>query len=345
MNDNDTLKSMINLRDVVAAELPYAAKYRSHKNDGYCCPFHDDKTPSFAVYDTTWKCFGACNESGDVISFIMKRHDLTFAGAKTYIQQRYLSGAVLPTRNQSNTRAQNITVGNFAPPSEPPDSEWQRKANAIVKLAKENLWQRDFGAKARAYLFNRGFKPETLMFHDIGYIPGSPTEWLNIEGLKVPCGITIPWYAAGVIWAIKVRRAAGDPKYQQVGGGNAKGALYLVDEIKPGLPVLIDEGEFNALSVWQECREVVSPIAIGSTGNAQIHPRWYGHIRRAPSVLARMDSGSGDAALEKLKAISPTVMGVQVPVGYKDPNEVLIKNPDLLRDWIEIQFWDGEVAL
>jgi hypothetical protein len=39
--------------------------------------------------------------------------------------------------------------------------------------------------------------------------------------LTVPCGITIPWYADGALWGIKVRRAAGEIRYQQVSGGKS----------------------------------------------------------------------------------------------------------------------------
>ena len=44
-----------------------------------CCPFHDEKTPSFYVFPDTGKyhCFG-CGERGDEIDFIMKYNDLTF---------------------------------------------------------------------------------------------------------------------------------------------------------------------------------------------------------------------------------------------------------------------------
>ena len=46
------------------------------------CPFHTDKTPSFKINleRQTWYCFGE-NEGGDVISFIMKRHNVTFKEA------------------------------------------------------------------------------------------------------------------------------------------------------------------------------------------------------------------------------------------------------------------------
>lgn len=47
-----------------------------------CCPFHNEKTPSFIVWPNTgrWKCFG-CNESGDVISFVMKKNNMSYIEA------------------------------------------------------------------------------------------------------------------------------------------------------------------------------------------------------------------------------------------------------------------------
>lgn len=40
-----------------------------------CCPFHQDKTPSFHVYHDGFKCYG-CGESGDSIIFVAKLHNL-----------------------------------------------------------------------------------------------------------------------------------------------------------------------------------------------------------------------------------------------------------------------------
>ncbi len=66
--------------------------------------------------------------------------------------------------------------------------------------------------------------------------------------MNVPCGITIPWYAEGALWGIKVRRAAGKQRYQQVSDGNIRGCLYLADHIQAGLPLILTEGEFDTLT-------------------------------------------------------------------------------------------------
>ena len=48
-----------------------------------CCPFHEDKTPSFRVSPErqTWWCFGACSTGGDVIDYIVKRDGVSFKDA------------------------------------------------------------------------------------------------------------------------------------------------------------------------------------------------------------------------------------------------------------------------
>jgi DNA primase len=49
------------------------------------CPFHNEKVPSFCVFDDGhWKCFG-CGEYGDVIDFVEKLHGCDFKQAKAYL--------------------------------------------------------------------------------------------------------------------------------------------------------------------------------------------------------------------------------------------------------------------
>lgn len=51
------------------------------------CPFHDEKSGSFFIYkdQNSWWCFGACQEGGDVIAFVMKKNKLDFRAAVKYI--------------------------------------------------------------------------------------------------------------------------------------------------------------------------------------------------------------------------------------------------------------------
>lgn len=52
------------------------------------CPFHNEKTASFTIYNNTntWHCFG-CNTGGDVIDFIKKKFSLSFLEAVRYLIQ------------------------------------------------------------------------------------------------------------------------------------------------------------------------------------------------------------------------------------------------------------------
>lgn len=56
--------------------------YTLNSHGKMCCPFHDEKTPSFSVYreGKRWKCFG-CQSGGSVIDFVMKLFNIGFLQA------------------------------------------------------------------------------------------------------------------------------------------------------------------------------------------------------------------------------------------------------------------------
>ena len=56
-----------------------------------CCPFHQEKTPSFIV-DTrkqTWFCYGACQEGGNAIRFLMRYKAMSFPEAVKELAKTY----------------------------------------------------------------------------------------------------------------------------------------------------------------------------------------------------------------------------------------------------------------
>lgn len=68
-------------RTPLAALVARRAKLiRSGRNWKACCPAHDEKTPSFYVYDDHFHCFG-CGFHGDAIMFVMQTQSLTFEKA------------------------------------------------------------------------------------------------------------------------------------------------------------------------------------------------------------------------------------------------------------------------
>lgn len=68
--------------NVKMSELLTKYGFKIEKGGAICCPFHNEKTPSFKIYKngTRYHCFG-CGESGDVITFVMKYCGIDFKQA------------------------------------------------------------------------------------------------------------------------------------------------------------------------------------------------------------------------------------------------------------------------
>lgn len=89
MSTIDEIKSKIDIVDLVS-EAGVKLRKSGRSMTGFC-PFHDNKrTPAFVVWPElgTWKCYGACNESGDIFKFVMKQDGLDFKGALNKLAQR-----------------------------------------------------------------------------------------------------------------------------------------------------------------------------------------------------------------------------------------------------------------
>ncbi|HET9909660.1 MAG TPA: CHC2 zinc finger domain-containing protein, partial [Anaerolineales bacterium] len=82
MSVTDEIKARINIVDLVS-EAGVKLRHAGKNYTGFC-PFHENKkTPAFVVWPEsgTWRCFGQCNEGGDVFKFVMKRENLDFKDA------------------------------------------------------------------------------------------------------------------------------------------------------------------------------------------------------------------------------------------------------------------------
>jgi DNA primase len=97
----DEIKSKVDIVDLVS-EAGVKLRHAGRNYTGFC-PFHDNKhTPSFVVWPEsgTWRCFGQCNEGGDVFKFLMKRENLDFKEALDKLAAR--AGVQVPTFTRQN---------------------------------------------------------------------------------------------------------------------------------------------------------------------------------------------------------------------------------------------------
>ena len=89
MSTIDEIKSRIDIVDLVS-EAGVKLRHAGRNYTGFC-PFHENKhTPAFVVWPEsgTWRCFGQCNEGGDIFKFVMKREGLDFKEALNKLADR-----------------------------------------------------------------------------------------------------------------------------------------------------------------------------------------------------------------------------------------------------------------
>ncbi len=90
----DEIKSKIDIVDLVS-EAGVKLRHAGRNYTGFC-PFHENKhTPAFVVWPETgtWRCFGACNEGGDIFKFVMKKEGIDFKEALQKLAAR--AGVIL----------------------------------------------------------------------------------------------------------------------------------------------------------------------------------------------------------------------------------------------------------
>lgn len=86
-NKNKTIRKELDLDGAKQVPIPEIMgvdyKRNSDRVQMFCCPLHNEKTPSFAWYpkDNRWYCFGACAKGGDSIDLFMELNNCDFMTA------------------------------------------------------------------------------------------------------------------------------------------------------------------------------------------------------------------------------------------------------------------------
>ncbi len=90
MIPQDTVSKILDSAQIVDVISDFVSLKRRGANYIACCPFHNEKTPSFYVSPAKgiYKCFG-CGKSGTAVGFIMEHESMTYVEALKYLARKY----------------------------------------------------------------------------------------------------------------------------------------------------------------------------------------------------------------------------------------------------------------
>ena len=182
MIPQDFIQQLLGRVDIVDVVDKHVKLKKSGQNYSACCPFHNEKSPSFSVSPTKqfYHCFG-CGVHGTAISFLMEYNGMGFRDAVTELAEGV--GMTLPVeanREEAVERAHEAaSLGEFM-------------------LAAMNFYRRELKKTPRAiaYFKNRGLSGEIAAKFGLGY---APDDWQALKGAVddytasalVECGLVI----------------------------------------------------------------------------------------------------------------------------------------------------------
>jgi DNA primase len=182
----DEIRDRVPISAIVGTRVAWDRRKTNAQRGDYwgCCPFHGEKTPSFHCEDRKgrYHCFG-CGVSGDHFRFLTELDGLSFPEAVERVAE--MAGVALPARDEQAERR-----------------EKQRASlTDVMELATRFFQERlqaPEGAKARAYLRERGLSSATQQTFRLGYAPDGRNilkEFLASKGVAKEqieaCGLVV----------------------------------------------------------------------------------------------------------------------------------------------------------
>ncbi|MBQ8342727.1 MAG: DNA primase [Clostridia bacterium] len=157
--DAEFMRMLKQKNDIVEVLRSYVALDRKGGNYWACCPFHHEKTPSFAVNEGEqfYHCFG-CGVSGDVVRFVQEIESTDFIGAVRILAAR--AKMTVPEGDYDTEEA----------------AKKRKKRDVLVKILRDtarfylnNLYSGDERAdKYLQYIAGRGLSPTTVKKFGLG---------------------------------------------------------------------------------------------------------------------------------------------------------------------------------
>ncbi|MER8826354.1 DNA primase [Mesorhizobium sp. M0938] len=157
----DEIRDRVPISSVIGQRVAWDRKKTNAPRGDYwaCCPFHGEKSPSFHCEDKKgrYHCFG-CSVSGDHFKFLTELDGMSFPEAVEKIAD--MAGVPMPVRDAQEERREKERASL---------TDVMEMATAFF----QDRLQGPEGAKARAYLRDRGLTPATQQSFRLGYAPDS----------------------------------------------------------------------------------------------------------------------------------------------------------------------------
>jgi DNA primase len=157
---------IINRTDIVSVISEYVRLEKSGGLWKACCPFHNEKTPSFTVNPDKkfFYCFG-CQKGGDAVTFIMEMDKLKFPEALELLAKKAGVPIVYDESGQPADRAARHK------------DELAALCGRVAAMFHYFLTRKPEGRHALEYIKGRGISDETISKFMLGYAP-APGRWL-----------------------------------------------------------------------------------------------------------------------------------------------------------------------
>ena len=318
-----------------------------------CCPFHNEKTPSFTVNPQrqSFKCFG-CGEGGDVFKFLMKHDGMSFVDAVRYLAEKCGVEVVAEEDDGRTARAKRLYQINAefaafchrcllktsAAAGARAYLERRRLDAATVEAFQLGYDPDEWGALDEFARRNR-FTPEEMVAAGIGSLPDRPGASANLRDrfhgrLMFPiCDQT----GRVVAFSARVLDAAKSPaKYvnsPETDVFKKARVLYALDKAQRHIAsskhreAIVCEGQIDVI----RCHACGFPRAVASEGTAFTPEHAKLLHRYADSVVELFDAdAAGRKAAVRTAAIllaeGLAVRVAEMPAG-EDPDSFLLKNP------------------
>ncbi len=168
MIDQDTVNTIFDRANIVDVVSDFVSLKKRGVNYIGCCPFHNEKTPSFTVSPSKniYKCFG-CGKGGNSVNFVMEHEQMSYYEALKYLAHKFnieiKEKEFTPEEQERHDDRESMMVLNeFA-------------KNAFMRNMTESDEGRAIGYK---YFKERGFNEETIKTFELGYC-ASDRKWFT----------------------------------------------------------------------------------------------------------------------------------------------------------------------